>query len=66
VIVRVDCRGAGKTPGRYEQFSLQQARDFYDAIEWAAKQEWCNGNVGTWRISYWAMTQWNMAHNRFD
>jgi len=61
VVVRVDERGVGKTPGMFEQFSLQEAKDFYDSIEWAAKQEWCNGNVGTWGISYWAMTQYNMA-----
>ena len=61
VIVRVDSRGSGKTPGKFKQFSLQEAMDFYDSIEWAAKQKWSNGNVGTWGISYWAMTQWNMA-----
>jgi len=39
----------------FEQFSLQQAQDFYGAIEWVAKQPWCSGKVGTWGISYWAM-----------
>jgi predicted acyl esterase len=61
IVVRIDERGVGKTPGTYEQFSLQEAKDYYDSIEWIARQPWCNGNVGTWGISYWAMTQWNMA-----
>lgn len=60
-LVKIDERGAGETPGKFEQFSLQEARDFYDAIEWTAKQPWCNGKVGTWGFSYYAMTQWNMA-----
>ncbi len=38
-----------------------EARDFYDAIEWAAKQTWCSGRVGTSGISYFAMTQWLVA-----
>jgi predicted acyl esterase len=40
--VRVDGRGSGKSPGQCEPWSLQEAIDFYDAIEWAAKQSWCN------------------------
>jgi uncharacterized protein len=61
VIMRVDGRGVGKTPGMFEQFSLQEAKDFYDAIEWAGVQEWCNGNVGTLGASYYAMDQYNMS-----
>jgi len=61
VLVKIDERGVGESPGMFEQFSLQEAKDFYDSIEWAAKQPWCNGKVGTWGFSYWAMTQWNMA-----
>jgi predicted acyl esterase len=61
VLVRVDGRGICKTPGVYEQFSLQEAKDFYDAIEWAAQQPWSNGNVGGWGISYWSMDLLNVA-----
>jgi predicted acyl esterase len=61
VLIRVDPRGVGKTPGTFEQFSLQEAKDYYDAIEWAAKQEWSNGNVGLWGASYYAMNQYNVA-----
>jgi predicted acyl esterase len=60
--VRVDGRGSGKSPGQTDPFSLQEARDFYDSIEWCARQSWCNGRVGTSGISYFAMTQWLVAN----
>ena len=59
--VRVDTRGSGKSPGQTDPFSLQEAIDFYDSIEWAARQPWCSGNVATMGISYFAMTQWLVA-----
>ena len=46
VAVRVDGRGTGKSPGQYDPWSLAEAVDLYDAIEWAAAQPWCNGKVG--------------------
>jgi len=59
--VRVDTRGSGKSPGETDPWSLQEALDFYDSIEWAARQRWCNGAVATIGISYFAMTQWLVA-----
>jgi uncharacterized protein len=61
-LVRVDARGSGKSPGRTDPWSPDEARDFYDAIEWAARQPWCNGAVGLSGISYFAMTQWLVAN----
>ncbi len=61
VVIRVDGRGVGKTPGMFEQFSLQEAKDYYDAIEWVAKQSWSNGNVGLFGSSYYGMNQYNVA-----
>ncbi len=60
--VRVDGRGSGRSPGQCEPWSLQEAIDFYDAIEWAASQPWCNGNVGLSGISYFAINQWFVAN----
>ncbi len=60
--VRVDGRGSGKSPGACEPWSLQEAIDFYDAIEWAAAQPWCNGKVGLSGISYYAINQWFVAN----
>ena len=60
--VRVDGRGSGKSPGQCEPWSLAEAVDFYDAIEWAAAQPWCNGKVGLSGISYFAINQWFVAN----
>jgi predicted acyl esterase len=59
--VRVDGRGSGKSPGRTDPWSPSEARDFYDAIEWAGRQAWSSGRVGTSGVSYFAMTQWLVA-----
>jgi predicted acyl esterase len=60
--VRVDARGAGRSPGKSEPSSYQEALDFYDAIEWIAKRAWCSGNIGTLGISYHASSQWRVAN----
>ncbi len=60
--VRVDGRGSGRSPGQHEPWSRAEAVDFYDAIEWAAAQPWCNGKVGLIGISYYAMNQWFVAN----
>ena len=44
--VRVDSRGAGRSPGRIDIFSPRETKDLYDCIEWAAVQPWSNGKVG--------------------
>ena len=62
--VRIDARGSGKSPGQYEPWSLAEAVDFYDAIEWAAAQRWCNGKIGLLGISYFAINQWFVANLR--
>jgi uncharacterized protein len=60
-LLRVDTRGSGKSPGKSEPSSYQEALDCYDAIEWVACQPWCNGNVGTLGVSYHAAFQWKVA-----
>ncbi len=59
--VRIDGRGSGKSQGQCEPWALAEAIDFYDAIEWAAAQPWCNGKVGLLGISYYAINQWFVA-----
>ena len=61
VAVRVDTRGSGKSPGRTDPWSPSESIDFYDAIEWAGRQAWSSGRVGTSGVSYFAMTQWLVA-----
>jgi len=59
--VRVDSRGAGRSPGLLDPFSARETRDLYNCIEWAALQSWCSGKVGLNGISYYAMNQWQVA-----
>jgi hypothetical protein len=61
VCVRVDSRGAGRSPGVLDLWSPRETRDFRDCIEWAARQPWSNGKVGANGISYYAMNQWQVA-----
>ncbi len=61
IILHVDSRGAGHSPGYLNPWGMQEAHDFYDSIEWAGRQPWSNGKVGLLGISYYAMTQWMVA-----
>ena len=59
--VRVDSRGAGRSPGVIDVWSPRETLDLYQCIEWAGTQPWSNGNVGINGISYYAMNQWTVA-----
>ena len=61
VCVRVDSRGAGRSPGYLDPLSARETRDFYECVEWAGTQPWSNGKVGLLGISYYAMNQWQVA-----
>ncbi len=60
-VIRVDSRGAGRSPGYLDIFSARETRDYYQCIEWAAAQPWCTGKVGLLGVSYYAMNQWQVA-----
>lgn len=60
-VVRVDSRGAGRSPGRLDILSRRETLDYYHAIEWAGTQRWSNGKVGLNGISYYAINQWHVA-----
>jgi uncharacterized protein len=57
--VRIDSRGAGRSPGYLDVWSAREAKDLYECVEWAGTQAWSNGKVGIHGISYYAMNQWN-------
>lgn len=61
VCVRVDSRGAGRSPGYLDHNNARENRDFYLCIEWAAAQPWSNGKIGLNGISYYAASQWRAA-----
>ncbi|MCC6775146.1 MAG: CocE/NonD family hydrolase [Hyphomicrobiales bacterium] len=62
--LRVDARGAGRSPGFLDPWSARETDDIYAVIEWAAVQPWCDGKVGMNGISYFAMNQWTVAARR--
>ncbi len=55
-----DCRGRFASEGVFNCFT-DEARDGYDTIEWAARQPWSDGKVGTYGASYMGVTQWLAA-----
>ena len=59
--VRVDSRGAGRSPGYLDVWSPRETKDFANCIEWAGVQPWSNGKVGLAGISYYAINQWQVA-----
>ncbi|WP_326579593.1 CocE/NonD family hydrolase [Actinacidiphila glaucinigra] len=61
VCVRVDSRGAGRSPGLLDIFSPRETEDYRACIEWAGTRPWSNGKVGLLGISYYAVNQWQVA-----
>jgi uncharacterized protein len=59
--VRVDSRGAGRSPGYIDIWSPREAKDLHDCVEWAGMQPWSSGKVGINGISYFATNQWQVG-----
>lgn len=58
-----DVRGRYGSEGEFEPYR-QEGRDGYDTIEWAARQPWSSGAVGTFGLSYPGAVQWLAAVER--
>lgn len=56
VVVVQDTRGRGRSEGRFDPF-MDDERDGYDAVEWAARLPGSNGKVGMFGGSYGGATQ---------
>ncbi len=59
-VVVQDVRGRYRSAGTFNPY-MQEGRDGYDTIEWAAKQSWSTGDVGTFGLSYPGAVQWLAA-----
>src|SRR5215472_7129427 len=59
-VVVQDVRGRYASDGEFRPYQ-NEGRDGYDTIEWAAKQPWSNGKVGTFGLSYPGAVQWLAA-----
>jgi putative CocE/NonD family hydrolase len=61
-VARVDIRGTGASEGvSTDEYTLQEQLDGYDAIEWLARQPWCDGHVNMMGISYGGFTALQVA-----
>ena len=61
-LCRVDVRGTGSSGGiALDEYTADETRDGYDAVEWLAAQPWCDGNVAMWGISYGGFTAIQVA-----
>ena len=64
-LCRLDVRGTGSSGGvALDEYHEEETRDGYDAVEWLATREWCDGNVGMWGISYGGFTSIQVAKLR--
>ncbi len=59
-VVIQDVRGRYHSEGEFRPYE-NEGRDGYDTIEWAARQPWSNGAVGTFGLSYPGAVQWLAA-----
>ncbi|MFN8630849.1 MAG: CocE/NonD family hydrolase [Chloroflexota bacterium] len=61
-LCRLDVRGTGTSQGlALDEYLPDQTRDGYDAVEWLATQDWSNGSVGMWGISWGGFTSIQVA-----
>jgi uncharacterized protein len=59
-VVVQDVRGRYASDGEFRPYE-KEGRDGYDTIEWAARQPWSNGAIGTFGLSYPGAVQWLAA-----
>lgn len=60
-LLRIDSRGAGRSPGYLDTHSPREIDDLVLCIDWAGEQSWSNGKVGMSGISYYGSNQWRAA-----
>lgn len=59
-VVLQDVRGRYASEGEFDPYR-NEGPDGYDTIEWAAAQDWSNGSIGTYGLSYPGAAQWLAA-----
>jgi putative CocE/NonD family hydrolase len=59
-VVIQDVRGRYGSDGEFRPYE-NEGRDGFDTIEWAARQSWSNGAIGTFGLSYPGAVQWLAA-----
>ena len=59
-VVLQDCRGRFNSEGTF-YIDVNEGKDGYDTVEWAARQPWSTGDVGTYGRSYLSQVQNSLA-----
>lgn len=54
--VVVDVRGTGNSQGVWDAFGEKEQADYTEVVDWLIKQNWSNGNVGVYGVSYLGIT----------
>ncbi len=63
--VRLDVRGTGSSDGVAEdEYTEAEQLDGVEVVAWMARQEWCNGRVGSWGKSYGGFSCIQLAARR--
>lgn len=57
----VNVRGTGASGGEFSYYHPSEGEDGADIIAWAARQPWCDGNIGMVGASYGGHTQIKVA-----
>jgi len=63
-VINADIRGTWYSKGEARYCAPEEARDFYDLIEWAGSQRWSSGKVGLSGVSYLTVMQWRVAETQ--
>lgn len=64
IYIYVDTRGRRESEGNFIPYE-DDAKDFYDIIDWVSKQTWCNGKVATTGGSYLGFDQWQAIRKKY-
>jgi len=60
IFINQDTRGTYGSEGEYFPLVFER-QDGKDTVKWVTQQPWSNGKIGTWGVSYFAITQWAEA-----
>ena len=55
-VVMQDSRGRFESPGKWRPY-IDETNDGYDTQQWLGQQDWCDGTIGTFGVSYPGFTQ---------
>ncbi|HWD29186.1 MAG TPA: CocE/NonD family hydrolase [Rhizomicrobium sp.] len=64
-VLAIDIAGSGNSPGLlHDEYEAQEIGDLVAAIDWASRQDWCDGGVGLCGLSWAAFAALRAAARR--